>query len=154
MRTGRHPNSRVGGSPEAREWIDDPCLPSVCPKIDPTSYLSAFVTVDAGCERATTIGARAFLMQHSHVGHDALIGADVELATGCVIGGFAEIGDGAHIGINATVLPYRKVGEGATVGAGSVVTRDIPAGETWCGNPARPIERNPVPFSERRMVAT
>jgi acetyltransferase-like isoleucine patch superfamily enzyme len=88
-------------------------------------------------------------MAKSHVGHDAVVGAGCELATGCIIGGYAEIGDAAKIGLNAVVLPYRKVGEGATVGAGSVVTKDVPAGETWCGNPARPVERNPVPYTER-----
>jgi acetyltransferase-like isoleucine patch superfamily enzyme len=29
------------------------------------------------------------------------------------------------------------IGEGALVGAGSVVTKDIPDGEIWVGNPAR-----------------
>jgi len=44
---------------------------------------------------------------------------------------------GASIGANATVLPGLTIGERAMVGAGSVVTRDVPAGEVWAGNPAR-----------------
>lgn len=43
---------------------------------------------------------------------------------------------GATIGANATVLPGITIGEHAMVGAGSVVTKDIPAGELWMGNPA------------------
>ena len=47
--------------------------------------------------------------------------------------------EGASIGANATILPGITIGKGATVGAGSVVTKDIPAGETWVGNPARKL---------------
>lgn len=43
----------------------------------------------------------------------------------------------ASIGSNATILCGVTIGESSIVGAGSVVTRDIPAGEIWAGNPAR-----------------
>jgi UDP-2-acetamido-3-amino-2,3-dideoxy-glucuronate N-acetyltransferase len=48
---------------------------------------------------------------------------------------------GASIGANATILPGLTVGEGAMVGAGSVVTRDVPAGATVVGNPAAEIPK-------------
>lgn len=51
----------------------------------------------------------------------------------------------ASIGANATVLCGVIIGEGAMVGAGSVVTRDVPAGELWVGNPARSRGRAPAP---------
>jgi len=40
---------------------------------------------------------------------------------------------GASIGSNATILCGVEIGEGATVGAGSVVTRDVPAGAVVAG---------------------
>ena len=43
----------------------------------------------------------------------------------------------ASIGSGATILCGVQIGEGATVGAGSVVTKDIPAGAIVAGNPAR-----------------
>lgn len=44
---------------------------------------------------------------------------------------------GASIGANATLLPGIEIGEGAMVGAGAVVTKNVPAGATVVGNPAR-----------------
>lgn len=44
---------------------------------------------------------------------------------------------GAAIGSGVTLLCGITVGERATVGAGSVVTRDVPAGAIVAGNPAR-----------------
>ena len=48
---------------------------------------------------------------------------------------------GAAIGSNATILPGVTIGEGAMVGAGAVVTKDVPAGVTVVGNPARPLQK-------------
>ena len=52
---------------------------------------------------------------------------------------FVKINVGNHvaIGSNVTILGGVKVGDGALIGAGSVVTKDIPPGEVWVGNPAR-----------------
>jgi acetyltransferase-like isoleucine patch superfamily enzyme len=49
--------------------------------------------------------------------------------------------DGCWIGANAIILPGVMIGKSAVVGAGSIVTRDVPAGEIWAGNPCRRIKK-------------
>ncbi|HLK34400.1 MAG TPA: acyltransferase [Terriglobales bacterium] len=44
---------------------------------------------------------------------------------------------GASIGSGATILANVTIGENAMVGAGSVVTKNVPAGSVVAGNPAR-----------------
>jgi len=48
-----------------------------------------------------------------------------------------QIGRNVWIGAGAIILPGVTIGDDALVGAGSVVTRDVPAGATVVGNPAR-----------------
>ena len=49
------------------------------------------------------------------------------------------IGDNVWIGGSALILPGINIGDDAVIGAGAVVTRDVAAGVTVAGNPARPL---------------
>lgn len=57
---------------------------------------------------------------------------------GLELGRSVRIGRHVWIGGAAVLLPGVTVGDEAVIGAGSVVTRDVPAGVTVVGNPARP----------------
>ena len=48
-----------------------------------------------------------------------------------------KIGRGVFVGARAIILKGVTIGDRAVIGAGAVVTRDVPAGQTACGNPAR-----------------
>lgn len=133
-----HPLAYVGGVPEARDH-DGPGIP---PRIDPAARIEAFVTIDAGCQHETRVGA-SFLMKGVHVGHDAVIGDGCEFAPHACVGGYCVIGDNVRVGMGATIRNRVKVGDGARVGMGAVVVKDVPAGEVHVGNPARNIETDP-----------
>ena len=51
------------------------------------------------------------------------------------------INDNVWIGANATIAAGVTIGKHFVIGTGSVVTKDVPAGELWVGNPARCIKR-------------
>ena len=58
-------------------------------------------------------------------------------AAGLEFGRPVRIGCNVWIGGGAIILPGVSIGDDALIGAGSVVTRDIPAGAVAFGNPAR-----------------
>lgn len=85
---------------------------------------------------------------------DIIIEENVRVTTGCVLlTHFMEPSTGtysrgkiiikkrAYLGCNTIICKPVTIGEDAIVGAGSIVTKDIPAGEVWAGNPARFIKK-------------
>lgn len=49
------------------------------------------------------------------------------------------VGNNVSIGSNCTILGGINIGNHAVIGAGSVVTKNIPDGEVWAGNPAKKL---------------
>lgn len=133
-----HPSAVIGDPPEHRDWHEG--CPRHLPQIAETAQINAFCTVDAGLHEPTQIGDRTLLMKHVHVGHDAKIGADCELAPGTVIAGHVKVGDGVRFGVNSCVRPFITIGSGARIGAGAVVVKDVEPGTVVAGNPARRLE--------------
>jgi bifunctional UDP-N-acetylglucosamine pyrophosphorylase/glucosamine-1-phosphate N-acetyltransferase len=103
------------------------------------------------------------LAEEVKVGHfsylgDADVGAETNIGAGTITANFdgiakhpTTIGARAFIGSDTILRAPVRVGDGARTGAGSVVTRDVPAGATVVGVPAR-IVRSAVVESSSRGV--
>ncbi|UCV16761.1 serine O-acetyltransferase [Quatrionicoccus australiensis] len=116
-----------------------------------TAHISRFLT---GIEihPGATIGRR-FFIDHGMgvvIGETALIGNDVTLYHGVTLGGTSwnkgkrhpTLEDGVVIGAGAKVLGPITISAGARVGSNAVVTKEVPAGATAVGNPARILDRS------------
>lgn len=114
-------------------------------------HRTAFVAGNARLGKACQVLAQAAVCAEAVLGdcvivntaasvdHECELGDDVHIAPGARLAGEVRVGARAFVGTGAVVLPRIRIGEDAVIGAGAVVTRDVPAGATVAGNPARPL---------------
>ncbi len=85
------------------------------------------------------IGDFVIVNANTSIDHDDLLETGAQIGPGCTFPGGVTIREFASVGAGVAARPGVTVGARAVVGAGAVLTKDVPAGETWAGNPARPL---------------
>lgn len=98
------------------------------------------ISMDCRVSTNVQLGDFVFMNTGSMICHDGCIGDFVTLSPDVKLAGNVKVGKESDIGLGAKVIQGIIIGDSTIVGAGSVVVRDIEAGCTAVGVPARKIK--------------
>ncbi len=99
--------------------------------------IGAMTAVDRATTDVTVIGAGTKIDNLVQVGHNVRIGRHCVVVSLTGIGGGTRIGNGVAISGLVGIRDHVQIGDGAQVTMMSGVWRDLPAGGTYSGHPAR-----------------
>lgn len=128
-------------------YIGEDAIVGANTKIANFCELNSGVVLGERCNLQTHV----VLSRGTKVGNDCFFAGGVLVAdikypgTGKLqIGKPTIIGNNVVIGMGALVIGGIKIGDDAVIGMGAVLTSDVPPGEVWAGNPAKPIYMDDV----------
>ena len=128
-------------------------------EIDDGTKVGTFVEIqkNAYIGKNCKISSHTFICEGVHIGDNVFVGHNVTFINDKYPRATNEngslqteadwkveetfVGNGVSIGSSSTILCGIKIGDGAMIGAGSVVTKDVPAGATVYGVPAREVKK-------------
>ena len=118
--------------------------------IHPSAIVSPSATIGEGTvimpgavvNADAVIGRHCIINTGASIDHDCVLGDYCHVAPHASLCGQVRLGEGVFVGVGGALVPCVHVGDWSVVGAGAVVIRDIPAGSTVVGVPARIVTKN------------
>ncbi len=147
--------SVIGNDVEIKDnsFVTDSTIGNGC-SVGPMAHLRGRAVMEDGAKvgnfvelKKTKLGRGSKASHLTYLG-DATIGENTNIGAGTITCNYdgknkheTHIGDNVKIGSDTMLVAPVKVGDGAVTGAGSVVTKDVEAGEVVVGVPARSITK-------------
>ncbi|MGA1341643.1 MAG: UDP-3-O-(3-hydroxymyristoyl)glucosamine N-acyltransferase [Hyphomonas sp.] len=103
--------------------------------------VGANTCIDRGAFADTIIGERTRIDNLCQIAHNVVLGRSVIVAAFGGISGSVRVGEGAMLGGRVGIADHVTVGDGVSLAASAGLFRDVAAGETWGGTPAKPIRQ-------------
>ncbi|MBE7217827.1 MAG: UDP-3-O-(3-hydroxymyristoyl)glucosamine N-acyltransferase [Caulobacteraceae bacterium] len=103
--------------------------------------VGANTCIDRGAWEDTVVGENTKIDNLVQIAHNVVMGRNCLLAAHTGISGSCTVGDGVMFGGRAGIADHIDIGSGARIAAAAGVMKDVPAGEIYCGAPARPLRR-------------
>ena len=103
--------------------------------------IGANSTISRGVLSDTIISESSKIAQLVVVGANNYIGKNCQIRSNAMLSGSITIGDNSIIAPSVTIREKCSIGNQCMIGMGAVVTKDVPNGETWFGNPAKKAMR-------------
>jgi acetyltransferase-like isoleucine patch superfamily enzyme len=120
-------------------WLGDECGEQGNITIHSNAYIGPYCFLgschDLEIGENTMIGGHSYLITVNH----RTDRTDVAFTEQGYMGDSIRLGKNVWLGAHVVVLPGVDIGDNAVIGAGAVVTKNVPAGETWVGVPAAPL---------------
>jgi len=115
----------LGGPPQdiTYKGEDTACI------IGDRNTIGEYVTINKASTKAdgvTRVGDGNFIMAYSHIGHDCVVGNDVQMANAATLGGHVHVADFAVVSGLVAVHQFCRIGRFAMVSGLTGVPQDIP----------------------------
>jgi UDP-N-acetylglucosamine acyltransferase len=119
-----HTGCVIGDAPQDLKYRDEPTRLTIGDRNVFREHFTAHRSNKP--DGQTVIGSDNFLMQHSHVAHDCILGNHVILAGGALLAGHVAVQDRAFISGNCLVHQFVTIGTLAIMQGGSGISKDLP----------------------------
>ena len=121
--------------------------------IHPQTYIDSSAKIQPGCiihpgvcigndvvvEHFVVIAVNSAIGPYSYISSFAMITSLVVILSN------AKIGKSVFVGASSCITEGVEVGDGAMIGAGTIISRNVPNGTFFLGNPARMINKFEIP---------